>query len=282
MTYQSPPPGGTPPPPQGPPPGGGYGPPGRSGGSFDPKSVNPLDWAILGCGALAFIFSLFDYYKYSASAGGFSASETVSAWHGFFGWFAALLALIGAALIAVELFMPQTKLPVAARMAAFLLFAIAALCVILAIFVVPGNTGGAAALGVHISKGHGFAFWISLILVLAGAVLTLMRAQQTGTQLPGALNNLPDIGSRGPQGGIGGSSTPPPPSAPQQGYGGPISPQPGYGAPPPAPQPGYGQAPPPPPAPPQQGYGQTQPPQQGYGQPQPPQQGYGQPQPPQQ
>jgi len=110
------------------------------------------------------------------------------------------------------------------------------------------------------------------ILVLAGAVLTLMRAQQTGTQLPGALNNLPDIGSRGPQGGIGGSSTPPPPSAPQQGYGGPISPQPGYGAPPPAPQPGYGQAPPPPPAPPQQGYGQTQPPQQGYGQPQPPQQ----------
>lgn len=261
MTYQSPPPGGTPPPPpQGPPPGGGYGPPGRSGGSFDPKTVNPLDWAILACGVLAFIFSLFDYYKLSARAGGVSVSETFSAWHGFFGWFAALLALVAAALIAVELFMPRTKLPVAARMAAFLLFAIAALCVIIAIFVVPGNTGGAAALGIHIDKGHGFAFWISLILILAGTVLTLMRAQQTGTQLPGALNNLPDIGSRGPQGGIGGTSS--------QGYGTSTPPQQGYGTPPPPPQ-GYGTTPPPPP---QQGYGQPPPQQPGYGQPPPPQQ----------
>ena len=42
---------------------------------------------------------LFDYY--TASAGGVSAS--VGAWHGFFGWFAMLLALIGSGVIALTL-----------------------------------------------------------------------------------------------------------------------------------------------------------------------------------
>jgi hypothetical protein len=249
-----------------PPSGGGYGPPGGSSGrsSFDPKTVNPLDWGILACGLLAFIFSLFGFYKFTASEGSISVSRSFSAWHGFFGWFAALLALIGAAVIAIDLFAPQVKVPVAPRLAALALFAVAALCDIIAIFVVPGNTGSAGALGIHIDKGHGFAFWISLILVLAGTVLALMRAQQTGTQLPGRLSDLPNIGARGPQGGLGGSST----SAPQPGaYTQP--PAPGYAPPPPAPgaqppAPGYGQ----PPQQPPQGYGQPpQQPPQGYGQP---------------
>jgi len=55
MTFQ-PPPGDTPPPPPpsqwGPPPGGGP-------AKFDPKTVNNLDWGILGIGALLFIFSFF-------------------------------------------------------------------------------------------------------------------------------------------------------------------------------------------------------------------------------
>src|SRR5579875_4016049 len=105
MTYQSPPPGGTPPPPPGPPPAGGYGPPGRPGGNFDPKTVNPLDWGILGCGVLAFIFSFVSYYTY----GPFSES----AWHGFFGWFATLVALAGSVVIALDLISPQTPLPAA-------------------------------------------------------------------------------------------------------------------------------------------------------------------------
>lgn len=253
MTYQSPPPGGTPPPPpQGPPPGGGYGPPGRPGGSFDPKTVNPLDWAILACGVLAFIFSTFDYYTASVAGIG-SASE--SAWHGFFGWFAALLALIAAAVIAIELFASNVRMPVAPRLAALGLFAVATLCVILALFIFPGNLPDVRGL----DRGHGAGYWLSLIVIIVGLVLSVMRAQQTGTQLPGALNNLPDIGSRGPQGGIGGTSS--------QGYGTSTPPQQGYGTPPPPPQ-GYGTPPPPS----QPGYGQPPPQQPGYGQPQPPQQ----------
>ena len=95
MTFQ-PPPGDTPPPPPpaqwGPPPGGGQ--PGR--GSFDPKTVNNLDWGILGIGALVFIFSFVDYYTFSES--GFSVSENT--WHGFFGWFAMLCAVAGSVIVA--------------------------------------------------------------------------------------------------------------------------------------------------------------------------------------
>lgn len=253
MTYQAPPPGGTPPPP---PPPGGYGPPpGSSGGGygsgrspFDPKTINPLDWAILGCGLLAFIFSFISYYTY----GPFSES----AWHGFFGWFATLVALAGSVVIALDLFSPQTRLPAANRLVALGAYAIATICVIIAAFIYPFSGFGV---------GHGIGYWINLILIIVGLLLTLMRAQQTGTQLPGRLANIPNIGQHGPQGGLGGGQ--------QQGYGtGPAS---GYGTP---------QAPPAPPAPPQPGYapppGAGAPPSQpGYGTP-PPQQpppGYGPP-----
>jgi hypothetical protein len=195
-----------------------------------------LDWAILGAGFLAFVFSFISYY--TASYGPYSASE--SAWHGFFGWFAALLAMAGAGLVAMELFTPQVKLPIPTRLAGLVAFAVATLSVILALFVSPIDTGGIS----QIDTGNGFGYWVSLIVIIGGLVVSLMRFQQTGGQLPGPLAGLPNIGQHGPQGGIGGQ---------QGGYG---APQGGAGAPPPPPA-GYGPpqggpaAPPPPPA----GYG---------------------------
>jgi hypothetical protein len=296
MTYQPPPPpGGNPPPP--PPPPGGYGPPpGSPGGygsgrsSFDPKSINPLDWAAIGAGVLAFIFSFIDFYNVSVNVSSScpaivrsSASSanlpTASAWHGFFGWFGVLLALAGAAIIAAALFLPNVRMPAPARMAALGAFALATVSEIIAIFVVPGghynsgNLGGGIFGDCHISAGvgHGFGFWITLILVIIGLVVTLMRFQQTGGQLPGRLSGIPNIGQHGPQGGLTGGGQ-------QQSYGG--SPPSGYGAPAPPPQAGY--APPPQQAPPP-GAG-APPPQPGYGPPpqapppqQPPPPGYGQP-----
>ena len=195
MTFQPPPP----PPPQGPPtppppPPGQWGPPpgqGPSGaGGFDPKSVNSLDWAIIGLGVLTFIFSTFDYYTASFKAGGFSSSGSESAWNGFFGWFGTLAAVVGAAAIAVGIFAPHVKLPFADRVIALIAWGVAALCLILALFIIPIDTDGFSG----VSTGHGFGYWGSLVFVLAGLVLTLMRAQQTGTALPGPLNNLPKIG----------------------------------------------------------------------------------------
>src|ERR1700742_1895570 len=126
MTFQPPPPppGGNPPsspPPPGqwgPLPGGGY--PAPQQQRFDPKTVNSLDWGILAAGLLAFIVSFTSYYSYSVSTkiAGISESGSVhwSAWHGFFGCFGMLVALVGSGLVAMELFVPQFKLPFAARL----------------------------------------------------------------------------------------------------------------------------------------------------------------------
>jgi hypothetical protein len=200
MTYQPPPP---PPPP---PPARNYG--GQPGPAFDPKSVNPLDWGILGIGAIVFIFSFFDYYSWSL--GPFSVSW--SAWHFghglFIAWFAMVIGVAAAALVALELFMPTVKLQMPNRLAALGLFAISLVLYVIAIFA-HSDFGP--------SGGHGFSFWLSLVLVAAGLVLSLMRVQQTGQQLPGALNNLPNLGAYGP----GQHGTPPAPQAqnpPPPGY----------------------------------------------------------------
>lgn len=215
MTFQPPPPPGDNPPP---PPPGQWGPPAGRPQPFDPKNVNPLDWAILGLGLLTFIFSFFDYY--TASVGGYSASE--SAWHGFFGWFAMLLAVAGSVAVGLELFMPQFKMPWPNRLVGLALYALAVVCMVIAGFVTPGVSGSIPG----VDFGRGIGFYGSLIFILAGTVLSFMRAQQTGTALPGPLANLPNIGNKGPRGGIGGGQNPPQ----SGGYGG--------GAPPPAPPPG--------------------------------------------
>jgi hypothetical protein len=141
-----------------------------------------MDWGILAAGVLAFILSLFGYYKLSAHVVGVSVSKTYSAWHGFFGWFAALLALAGAIVLALEFFAPQIKLPAPGRLITAGLFALSTLCVLLALFVVPAaDTGGS---GISIDKGHGFSYWISLIVIIAGLVLSILRLKATGGKLP--------------------------------------------------------------------------------------------------
>jgi hypothetical protein len=237
MTFQPPPPppGGNPPPPPPPPPPGQWGPPPGGGypapRGFDPKNVNPLDWALIGIGFLVFLFSFIDFYSGAdITCGGrtvsVGSSGSASAWHeifggGFFAWFAMLFGLAGGVLIAMELFAPQVKLPMANRVAALGLLALAALFEIIAIFVTPGIDGSLG--GCSASINHGFGFWLSLILLLGGTVLALMRAQQTGAALPGPLANMPNIGAKGPQGGIGGNQggpgMPPPPPPPPPGYG---------------------------------------------------------------
>ena len=98
--------------------------------------------------------------------------------------------MLGAAAVAVSLFAPQVNLPVPARLAGLGLFALATLCVILALFVVPDGGAGDTP---GVDSGHGFSYWISLLVIIAGLVLSLMRFQATGGQLPGALGkNVPD------------------------------------------------------------------------------------------
>src|SRR5882672_12464275 len=81
--------------------------PASSGGGFNPAAVDRLDWGILAAGFLAFIFSFVSYY--TVSYHGASGSE--NAWHGFFGWFAMLVAVAASIVLALNVFAPQVKLP---------------------------------------------------------------------------------------------------------------------------------------------------------------------------
>lgn len=274
------PPGAQPPPPPpggyGPPPGGYTQPSGGSYGTprrrFDPKSVDPLDWGILGATVLAFIFSFFAYYTYDpkgpakqtcsqidqlpSSVRGplqdLCGGDSAGAWHGFFGWFGVLLALIGAAFVAIALFAPQLRMPFPARLAALAAFVLGVIFTLVALGPIP-NWPPVANLGIDnsqydkgISEGHGFSYWIVLVLLIIATALCFLRFQRTGGQLP-------KFGTRGgsgtPSGGYAGQGYTAPATygQPQGGYapppGAPPGPPPGYAPPPPGyappPQPGY-------------------------------------------
>jgi hypothetical protein len=153
--------------------------------NFDPRSVNSLDWGIIAAGVVAFIFSLFKFYKYTLTVGGVhEASDTVSSWHGFFGWFGALVALLAALLLAADL-IARIKFPFATRLVVLGAFVIALICELLALLIVPGDTGGLnGAFGVRIDKGHSFGYWITLIAVIVGTGLAYKRFTDTGGKLP--------------------------------------------------------------------------------------------------
>jgi hypothetical protein len=150
--------------------------------AFDPAAVDRLDWAIIGAGVLTLIFSFFDYYTVSASFGGYSVSDSASAWHGFFGWFATLCALAASAVLLAQLAgrLPA-NLPLPGRLVTLGGFALATLCTLIAFLVYPGD--GDSGLGVHI--GHGIGYWGSLVFVIVGLALSYRRFTAEGGVLPG-------------------------------------------------------------------------------------------------
>jgi hypothetical protein len=155
---------------------------------FDPKAVNALDWVIVATGVLAFIFSLLPYYTYTLEHGQLHLSVHGNAWHGFFGRAAVLLAVVGCALVAIEAFVPATRLRVPTYLWAFGFYVAALVFVIIAGFVWPGTKISLPGL----SYGRGIGYWLSLIVILAGTVVTFLRLQQTGPT-PGPLGKIPKL-----------------------------------------------------------------------------------------
>lgn len=137
------------------------------------KGADRLDLATIGAGVLVFLGSLMPYYtvSYSGVGGSFNA------WHGFFGWFGALCALAGAALLVAKIL--GVALPVPVRTSVLGLFGVAALCTLLALFVIPGadcdDTGLLGAVCDLIDQGHGFGYWLALLASIAGVALAAMR-----------------------------------------------------------------------------------------------------------
>jgi hypothetical protein len=142
------------------------------------QGADPMDLGIVAAGVVAFFASMMPFYTASVSGGGFDISAHISAWHGFFGWFAALVALAGGVIVALGLF--DVSLPVAVHQAAVVAFGVALLCLALALFITPGGgCNGAGGLGIDCDTGRGFGYWLALLAVLAGLGMSLARARTT-------------------------------------------------------------------------------------------------------
>jgi hypothetical protein len=137
------------------------------------QQAHAYDISIVAAGVLAFIFSLFSYYTVSVSVAGIGASTSESAWHGFFGWFAALVALASSAVLAAAVF-GRVAMPFPVRLTVLVGYIVAAVCVIIALFVIPGKVDAPG-----VDYGHGIGYWISLIVIIAGAVLAYLRKDAT-------------------------------------------------------------------------------------------------------
>jgi hypothetical protein len=127
------------------------------------------DLGIMAAGVLAFLFSLIPSY-YTAHSGPFS--DSFNAWHGFWGWFAALLALVGAAILAVRM-LGKMAMPFPVRWTVLGLFVASLICTIIA-----GLTwAGIDTHGIDVGKytGHGVMYWLSLIVIAAGTALAFLR-----------------------------------------------------------------------------------------------------------
>ena len=229
-----------------------YPPPPYSAPSAPPArpALDPLDLATLGAVVLAFILSFFAYYNFSPTPAAqrdctpgnlqqapqwakdfCNGGLTADAWHGFFGWFGVLLAILGALALAAALFAPSLRLPVSARLLALGGIALGLIFTLVAIGVVPSyapqgmQVTDQSVYDQNVERGHDWAFWVVLILLLIALVLAVMRFQRVGGMAGLAAASHP----RAP-------APPPPP-----GYGAP--PAPGYGTPPP---PAWAPPPPPP------------------------------------
>jgi hypothetical protein len=138
-------------------------------------TMNRLDLGIVAAGFVAFLASLMPYY--TISFGGIGGD--VNAWHGFFGWFGAFCALVGAAVLAAHLF--DVTLPVPVRLVVLALFGLALLCTLLALFVTPGpgcDEGLLAGVCDAYDEGHGFGYWLALLATIAGTALAAMRRSE--------------------------------------------------------------------------------------------------------
>ncbi|MBA2445319.1 MAG: hypothetical protein H0V49_08310 [Nocardioidaceae bacterium] len=149
------------------------------------QSAHKFDLGIIACGLLAFLLSLFSgYYTYKVTVEGEDplfgdmpgSSASFSAWHGFFGWFAALMALVAAILMILGLLGVIANRS-AVRLGVLGAFALASLCVLLALLVVPGSDADQSFSGitVDVNPGHGITYWLSLLVILGGTALAFMR-----------------------------------------------------------------------------------------------------------
>jgi hypothetical protein len=162
----------------------------------------------MGAGVLAIIFSFFSYYTASARTVVFTITESFSAWHGFFGWFAAVVALLAAAVLSVVV-LGHVSVPFH-RQATMVGFALATVSVLVALWVLPGNVPH----GTGVSNGRGVGYWLSLIVIAIGLVLAIIRMRYNRQNHSGMGGNPGRGASSGSMPAAAGPLPSPPPTPP--------------------------------------------------------------------
>lgn len=221
---------------------------GQGSGRSPLSAANPLDWAAIGLAVVAFVFSFVRFYTADFSFGSSCSAEvrnavltaprktSESAWHGFFGWFGVVLAIIGAAAIVGAILAPKVRAPVSLRIEGAGALALGAIFELIAIFVDPESSRSTTVpCPITGSVGRGFGFWITLIatVLAAGAAIMVVVASGELKSVTGAGGS-----AQGPSQGYGQPNF----GQQQPGYGQQSGGQPGYGQQPGG-QPGYGEQP---------------------------------------
>jgi hypothetical protein len=96
-----------------------------------------------------------------------------------------VVALAAAVLLAVHIFLPRTRYPMLVRSTVLAGFTVASVCVTIAAFVTPDKLSPSLlkAFNLHVEYGRGAGFWLSLIVILAGAVMSFLRLRESGGSL---------------------------------------------------------------------------------------------------
>ena len=137
------------------------------------RRLQPLDLLAIAAAALALIFSFFSYYTVTIV----NVSSTTSAWHGFWGWFGVLLAVLAALLLALTAVAPEQIVGLC-HLGAAVSFGLALVSSVVALFYSGFDTSGPDAYALHVVKGHGYGYWISLASIIIGAAASLIRLRQ--------------------------------------------------------------------------------------------------------
>jgi len=146
--------------------------------AFDPKTVKPVEWGVIGAGAVSFIALFLPWYGVSYL--GFSAS--VSGFSTGYGWLAGLLVVAGA----VWFFLHRAEVGLPNLPASPLVVTIAAsglgfLLILLRWVTLPRGSFG---IGHQVSYGGRFGIWIAILAaaVELGSAVVLFR--QSGEAVP--------------------------------------------------------------------------------------------------
>lgn len=141
------------------------------------KAARPLDLVAAGLALSAFLWSFLPYYTVSVAMAGFSESDSVTAWHGFFGWAAALLAVGAGALLVLQLLSSVLSIPALSglplRLIATAALGVSLVCVLIAFFVTPGgDCEGLSMCEDAVDFGRGIGWYLSFLAIAASTALT--------------------------------------------------------------------------------------------------------------